>query len=218
MTTSHREHKTFLYTEAAKVGVALASPVRLELLELLAQRERSVEDVADEAALGIPNASRHLSVLLRAHLVTRRRDGNRIFYRTKPNLASGLLRTVRDTAIKTNPGLVAALGPDYPVAADADAAARDAVAAGRAGSALLVDVRPTAEFEAGHLPGAVSVPLQKIVARGARPRLPPDRELIVYCRGAFCTWAGEAVAVLRQRGFDARTLPLGPADIANAGA
>ena len=218
MMTSHREHKTFLYTEAAKVGIALGSPIRLELLELLAQRERSVEDVAGEAALGIPNASRHLSVLARANLVKRRRDGNHIFYRTIPDLAAGLLRSLRDTAIGTNPALAAVLGRDFPVAEDADAAARDAVAKGRSGRAVLVDVRPRAEFEAGHLPGAVSVPLQQIVTRGARPRLPRDRELIVYCRGAFCTWAGEAVAVLRRRGFKARTLPLGPADIANVGA
>ncbi|BDE06153.1 ArsR family transcriptional regulator [Vulcanimicrobium alpinum] len=218
MKTSHRERKTLLYTEAAKVGIALGSPIRLELLELLAQRERSVEDIAGEADLGIPNASRHLAVLARAHLVRRRRDGNRIFYRTIPGLSPGLLRSLRDTAIGTNPVLATVLGADFLVAGDADAAMRTAVARGRAGHAVLVDVRPRAEFETAHLPGAVSVPLQHIVSRGSRPRLPRDRELLVYCRGAFCAWADEAATVLRRRGFNANVLPLGPSEIANIGA
>ena len=218
-TIDHRSFKDELYAEFARIGAAVSSPKRLEIVDLLAQRERTVEDLAREIGLSVANASRHLRILAGARLLTSRRAGTFVCYRLSSPSVFRLFRSLRDLAAQRLPE-VDAIVHRYTGARDGvvDATAPNAVSARvRAGRAFLVDVRPQAEYRAGHFPGARPLPLDAMRRRGALRALPSDREIIVCCRGPYCVWADEAVALLRRRGYKARRLLLGPADWAALG-
>ena len=204
----NRRFKDAIYEQFARLGKAVSSPRRLELLDLLCQGPRTVEKLADEAGLTLANASQHLQVLRAARLVDVERQGQFALYRMAGPEAcqflQGLLRMgeMRLTEIER---LVREFLGDREGMEPVD---KDALLARvRAGEVTVLDVRPPEEFAAGHIPGALSVPLQDLEARLAD--LPRDREVVAYCRGPYCVLAVEAVERLRTRGFRAVRLDEG---------
>ncbi|MGH3647974.1 MAG: ArsR/SmtB family transcription factor [Micromonosporaceae bacterium] len=195
--------KAALFEQLARVGKALGSGKRLELLDLLAQGERSVEDLARAAGLGLTTASAHLQTLKQANLVATRRDGTRIHYRLADRDVAELYRRLRDVATAHLADAAAArdayLGPDTEQLTREQLVRRAA-----AGDVTVLDVRPTEEYAAGHIPGAVSIPVDELPARLAE--LPDETEVVAYCRGAHCVFAHDAVRYLTGEGRSARRL------------
>lgn len=211
------EAKAALFDAFAQVGKALASGRRVEILDVLANGERGVEELAAELGLSVANASQHLQVLRRAGLVTRRRDGVFVRYRLASPEVFSFLRSLRGLA-SGRVAEVERLARAYLGRRDTlEPVTREELARRlRAGNDLVVlDVRPRAEFRAGRLPGAVSIPVAEL--RRRLRELPPDREVVAYCRGPFCAFAHEAVDVLRRRGYRARRLEDGLPEWAAAG-
>jgi rhodanese-related sulfurtransferase/DNA-binding transcriptional ArsR family regulator len=210
-----RRFKDAVYSAVARVPAALANRHRLELLDLVSQRPRTVQDLAAEAGLTVANASQHLQVLARCGLVAVERRGTFAHYRTTGSAVFRLLVELRAVAEAVDASIADAeksyFGPREPGIATF-AAARDALADVRT---ALLDVRPHEEYEAAHLPGAFSAPLEAL--RAGRVALPRPKRYVVYCRGPYCVFADEAVTVLRERGFDATRLALGPAEWLAAG-
>lgn len=205
---SHRPTKRRLYAQFARVGRALASGYRLEVLELLAQAPRHVEALASETGMSIANVSQHLQVLRHAGLVDSEREGNKVVYRLTDEAVLHLwlsLRSVAAARLAEVDVMFGVLKGDRSREAVVDfeelGSLRDS------GEVLLCDVRPQVEFEAGHLPGAVCVPVDDLPHR--MDELPRDRLIIAYCRGKYCLLADKAVAILRMRGFRASRLRLG---------
>jgi rhodanese-related sulfurtransferase len=201
-----RAAKTALFDEFARAAKALASGRRIELLDVLANGERTVEVLAGEVDLSVANASQHLQVLRQAGLVTRRRDGTSIHYRLATPEVFQLWQTLR-TLAASQLAEVERLAATYLGDRDQlEPVTREELARRlQDGDDLVVlDVRPAAEYAAGHLPGAVSIPVGELRRRLAE--LPRDREVVAYCRGPYCAFAHDAVAVLREDGFSARRL------------
>lgn len=200
-----RAAKDHLNEQFARVGKAFASPRRVEILDLLAQGERSVETLATRAEIGVGLASAHLQVLRRAGLIVARREGTRIFYRLAGDDAYHLLGAVRtfaaDRLAEVDRAARAYLGDADPV----ELVSRDELLTRvNAGDAVVLDLRPAEEYRAGHIVGALSLPLEELEARLAE--LPTGVEIVAYCRGPFCALAPQGVALLRQRGHRARRL------------
>jgi rhodanese-related sulfurtransferase/DNA-binding transcriptional ArsR family regulator len=196
------------YGELARLGKAFASPARLQLLDLLRQGPRSVEDLADAAGLTIANASRHLQQMRAARVVDGVRDGRHIRYRLAGEDVSRAYEELRRLAEAHLPELDR-VGRELDVLAPA--ARGELLARVRRGEVTLLDVRPAEEFRAGHLPGSRSIPLAELPARLAE--IPRGREVVAYCRGPYCPMAVEAVHVLVAAGFRARHLDLGVPDL-----
>ncbi len=198
------ERKAALFEAIAVTGKALSNGKRLELLDLLAQGERSVDALARAAGLGLTTASAHLQTLKRAGLVATRRQGTRVHYRLAgadvASLYVLLQQVARTHQAAAEQARTAYLGPD-----DTDHLTRDELLDRvRAGTATVIDVRPAEEYAAGHIPGAASVPLEELEARLAE--LPDNTEIVAYCRGANCVLAHDAVRLLTARGRTARRL------------
>jgi rhodanese-related sulfurtransferase/DNA-binding transcriptional ArsR family regulator len=200
--------KSLLFAEFARVSQALASGNRLELLEFLAQGERSVDALAKLSGLSVANTSRHLQVLRQAGLVRPRKEGLFVYYSVSGGGVIKLLAALQEVA-QHNVAEVTRLVHEYLDAKDNLEPVSVAELAGRMreGLVTVVDVRPTEEYAAGHLPGAINVPLSQMEERAAR--LPRNQEIVAYCRGPFCVLSFEAVAALRKRGFRARRLETG---------
>jgi rhodanese-related sulfurtransferase len=203
-----RHLKTLLYEQFARMGKALANAHRLELLDLLSQGERTVEALAEETGMSMGNASQHLQVLRAARLVESRRVGVSIYYHLASDHVSHLwlaLRTCGKHHLTEVDHLVRTFLQDraslQPVTIDE---LREALQEERV---ILLDVRPQEEYQAGHLPQARSVPVAELEAR--LWELPQDREIVAYCRGPYCVFADEAVALLRAHGHPARRLQEG---------
>ena len=192
--------KVRIYEQFARVGKALAAPARLELLDLLAQGERSVDALASEAQLSVANASQHLQVLLAARLVETRRDAQRIYYRLASAEVADLWLALRRAA-EAQLAEVPEVAREYLGDADAfEPIDRDELARRlEAGTVVLIDVRPSEEFEQAHIPGAISVPISEIKS-WARDEAPRRKQIVAYCRGPYCVYAVQAVAELRKRG------------------
>jgi rhodanese-related sulfurtransferase/DNA-binding MarR family transcriptional regulator len=199
---AHRAFKDQIYAQFARVGSALASEKRLELLDLLAQAPRHVEALAEETEMSVANTSQHLQALRAARLVESSRDGTRVVYRLANKDVLTLWLALRSVA-EAHLADVAQISRQFDLGGDADERIdRDSLHEMVAvGEALIVDVRPVVEFEYGHLPDAVSAPLGELPEAAAE--LPRDRKLVVYCRGTYCQFADDAVAILRRAGFDA---------------
>ena len=213
---NHREFKARLYEQLARITKALASPHRLELIDLLAQGERSVEELAREAAMPIANTSQHLQALKSAQLVTVRREGVHAYYRLADVAVFGAWQAVRDLGEKRLAEIerivesfLGSRDELEPVSAD------ELLERLSAGDTVVLDVRPEVEFRAGHIRGARSMPLHELEARMSE--LPKDQEIVAYCRGPFCMFADEAVTLLRRHGFRARRFELGFPDWRAAG-
>ncbi len=208
---SHRPFKSALYEQFARIGNALASDRRLELLDLLAQGPRHVEALAAEAEMPVANASQHLQALRNARLVETERDGNRVVYRLASEAVLRLWLALEAVAVErlAEVGEIARrFGADHSGDEAVERADIDALI--RQGQAILIDVRPPIEYASGHLPGALSIPLDQLDTR--LTELPQDRRIIAYCRGEYCLFADEAVARLRDLGYDAVRLDGGWAE------
>jgi rhodanese-related sulfurtransferase len=208
--------KLRIYDQFARIGKALAAPSRLDLIDLLVQGERSVDALAREAHLSVANASQHLQVLHAARLIESRRQGQRILYRIADPVVEQLWLALRSTARKQLAELEQ-VARDYLEGAEEFAPIERKELARRikAGTVTLIDVRPRDEYEQGHLPGAISVPLEEVDdwSRSAPKRHP----IVAYCRGPFCVYAVQAVTRLRKRGVDARRSEDGVAEWRDAG-
>lgn len=200
-----REAKDRLYEVFARTAKATASPKRIELLELLAQGERSVESLAEATRMGVTNTSAHLQVLARSRLVETRREGTRVFYRLSGDDVAAFVVALRNLARLRLPD-VEQVVRDYFAARDAlePVGREELVTRAELGDVVILDVRPVPEFAAGHIPGAVSVPLDELDT--ALIHLPREREIVAYCRGPYCVLAPQAVERLRARGYRARRL------------
>lgn len=197
--------KTRLFVQFAALARALAHEHRLEILELLSQGERSVEVLAVRSGQPFANTSQHLQHLRRAGLVDTRREGKRVFYRVKDEAVLTLLVALRQVG-ERNVAEVQQIVATYFGSRDSlePVSRQELVTRLQAGDVVLLDVRPEDEFAAGHVTGALNVPLERLSETiGALPR---DREVVAYCRGPYCVLAFEAVAALRASGFKARRL------------
>jgi rhodanese-related sulfurtransferase/DNA-binding MarR family transcriptional regulator len=201
--TTARATKTALNEQFARIGKAFASPRRLELLDLLAQGEHSVETLAAEAAMSITLTSAHLQSLRKARLVETRRDGPRIYYRLAGDDIYQLLAALRavaqarlsevDQVVRTYFGARSELEP---------ISRSELVRRSRSGEVVLIDLRPREEYEAGHIPGAISMPLEVLGSR--LDRLPREADIVAYCRGPYCVMAPRGIEILRRHAFRAR--------------
>jgi rhodanese-related sulfurtransferase/DNA-binding transcriptional ArsR family regulator len=207
-TAVHREFKDRLFEQFARIGKALASPKRLEIVDLLAQGERTVEEIASETAMPVANASQHLQALKGVRMVESRREGLYAYYR------------LADEGVFLTWQAVRALGETHLAEVDRvvetyleDRGALEAVGAGALmqrlgdGSVIVLDVRPEEEYRAGHIPGALSVPVDDLEA--ALQTLPKDKEIVAYCRGPYCVFSDEVVLALSARGYEASRLTEG---------
>lgn len=207
-----RAYGTAVFEQFARIGAALASDRRLLLIELLVQAPRHVDALAEESGMSVANASQHLQALRAAGLVESTREGNRVRYR----IADGSVLQLWDTlhlVAERRLAEVERLRREFSALdADAERVDREELRAmlGR-GEVIVIDVRPEVEFEHDHLEGARSLPLDRLDE--AIDELPRDRPIVAYCRGEFCLFADEAVARLRQHGFDARRIDGGWLDL-----
>lgn len=207
-TIDDRAVKDVLYEQFTRVAKSVAHPKRLELLDLLAQGERSVEALAEATGAGMTNTSAHLQVLRRARLVETRKEGTWVHYRLASDEVAALLRAVKDVA-RARLSEVEQVARDYFEARDRlEPVSREELLARAGGDDLVVlDVRPSEEYASGHIPGALSVPLDELADRLGE--LPEGVEVVAYCRGPYCVFAPRAVEELRGRGFRARRLEEG---------
>jgi len=213
---TERELKNLLYEHVARIGKAVSSPKRLELLEALAQGEKTVDALARQAAIDIKLASAHLKVLREARLIVTRRDGKYIHYRLAGNDVSELWVMLRNVAEEHLVELRVAL--DRILSEPERLSPEDRLSLldkARSGEVVVIDVRPEAEFRHGHLPFARSLPLAELERRLVE--LPAGREIVAYCRGPFCLMSGDAVKLLQERGFRARKIADGVAEWAAGG-
>jgi len=197
-----------LFDAFASVAQALGSGRRAEIVDVLAQGERSVEEIATEIEQSFANTSHHLQLLLRAGLVRQRREGTRIYYRLASDRVGDLWAAVREVA-ERHVAEVHVLADDYLGERDGvEQIAADQLQARLAkGSVIVLDVRPGPEYRAGHIPGALSAPLGSLDAVAAT--LSKRREIVAYCRGPYCVYADDAVRLLQERGLKARRLDVG---------
>ena len=199
---SHRSFKDRIYPQFARIGQALASDRRLEILDLLAQGPRNVEALAEEAEMSVANVSQHLQILRAARLVETHREGTRVVYRLAGDDVLRLWLTLRSAAESrlaevgeiTRESLRHRDGEKLVPRDELERLLEER-------RAYLIDVRPIREYEAGHLPGAVPMPIEELAHR--LEEIPRDRPVVAYCRGEYCLFADDAVALLKQRGFDA---------------
>jgi rhodanese-related sulfurtransferase len=198
--------KQRVFVGLAEIAQALGHSHRLELLEHLGQGERSVEDLAARSGLTVANTSRHLQLLRRAALVEGRREGKRVFYRLWNEEAVVALLQALSRVGERNSAEIARVMASYFRARDEfePVSRKELLERLRCGTATVLDVRPEDEFRQGHVPGALNIPLSQLERRLAE--LPVDREVVAYCRGPWCVLSFEAVAVLRQRGYQVRRL------------
>jgi rhodanese-related sulfurtransferase len=211
MQTTHRQFKDAIYEQLSRLGKAISAPKRLELLDLLCQGPRTVEALAGQAGLSVANASQHLQVLRAAQLVDAEKRGLYVEYRLADEevcrffVAFRLLGQARLAEVEQvvreyfeRRGAMEAVQTD------------ELLRRVKSGEVTVLDVRPSEEYEAGHIPGALSIPVGQLKRR--LKELPAGRQVVAYCRGPFCVMAAEAVELLRKEGFTAHRLEHGVAD------
>ncbi len=201
---SDRSAKNALFDAFAEVAKALASGRRAEIVDVLAQGERSVEQLADEIEQSVANTSHHLRAMARAGVLRTRREGTRIVYMLASDRVADVWAALRDIAAEHVAGINELADAYVGDRSGLEPVTRVELEARlRAGDTVVLDVRPSVEYEAGHIPGARSVPVGEL--RRLRS-LSKDIEIVAYCRGPYCVYADEAVRQLRRRGFTARRL------------
>jgi rhodanese-related sulfurtransferase/DNA-binding HxlR family transcriptional regulator len=206
-----REIKNHLYEQVARLGKAIASPKRLELIELLCQGEKPVEVLAAQAEISVKLVSSHLKELRLAHLVETRKDGKHVYYRLASDSVADLWVTLRTEAEQRLVELQVALASLVSHGDDLESLDRNAILKkAKSGAVLVLDVRPQEEYDAAHLPHARSLPIDELKKRLAE--LPKDTLVVAYCRGPFCLMAKDAVELLRKEGYRAMHLTDGVAE------
>jgi len=207
----NRSFKDAIYEQLARLGKAVSAPKRLELLDLLCQGPKTVEVLADHATLSVANTSQHLQVLRAARLVEAEKQGLHVEYRLAGDDVCEFFLALR-TLAEGRLAEIEQVTREYLGRRDA----METVPGGellrrvKSGEVTVLDVRPSEEYRAGHIPGAVSIPLGELKARFKE--LPKNREVVAYCRGPYCVFAGEAVELLRKKGFRAHRIQEGVAD------
>jgi rhodanese-related sulfurtransferase/DNA-binding transcriptional ArsR family regulator len=211
--TRHRSSRAFkdtVFGELERIGKAVGNRRRLELLDLVSQGPRTVEELAGELGVSVAVASQHLQKLKHANLVSAERDGTHIYYSVAGDDVADLYAALRRLAQARLPGLRETVH-DYFAGEHAPAETiEELLEMVRRGEAVIIDTRPTGEFRAGHVAGAMSVPFDEVEERLSE--LPRDRRLIAHCRGPYCSFAEHAVEQLRSEGFDAVRVDLGISD------
>jgi rhodanese-related sulfurtransferase len=202
---SSREAKNSLFDAFAEVAKALGSGRRAEIVDVLAQGERSVDELAGEIEQSVANTSHHLHALMRAGLLTTRREGTRVFYALASDRVGELWAALRGVAAEHVAGIEKLTAAYLGNRSDLESITRDELAARlRRRNVVVIDVRPQAEFTAGHIPGARSVPPGEV--RQRLRAISKDSEVVAYCRGPFCVYADDVVRALNRRGIGARRL------------
>jgi rhodanese-related sulfurtransferase/DNA-binding transcriptional ArsR family regulator len=201
---AHREFKTRLYAQFARVGKALGSPHRLELLELVGQGERTVESLAGENGISIANVSQHLQALRQAALVESRKQGQFVYYRLADPAISDLCRALRTVSERRLADLDRLVRDHFGDRAGEPVSMPELLRRARSAHVVILDTRPASEYAAGHIAGAISVPIADL--RRRLKELPADKEYVAYCRGPYCVYADEAVTLLQAKGRRARRL------------
>jgi DNA-binding transcriptional ArsR family regulator/rhodanese-related sulfurtransferase len=216
MPDAHREFKDRLYGQLARLGKALSSPHRLEILELLAQGERTVDSLAMEVGLSLANASQHLRALRQAALVDSRKDGLFVFYRLADPGVFELSKVIRSVAERRLAELDRLVHEHFANRADAEPVPMaELLKRARSKHVVILDTRPASEYVAGHIPGALSIPVDGLQRR--LKELAKDREYVAYCRGPYCIYADRAVEMLRAHDRRARRLAEGFPEWRSAG-
>jgi DNA-binding transcriptional ArsR family regulator/rhodanese-related sulfurtransferase len=216
MGNTHREFKDRLYGQLARIGKALASPHRLEILELLAQGERTVESLATEIGLSLANASQHLKALRQAALVDSRKEGLFVFYRLVDPDVFELSKVIRSVAERTLADFERVVREHFTDRDDAEAVPmEELLKRARSNRVVVLDTRPANEYLAGHITGAISVPVDDLQRR--LKELTKGKEYVAYCRGPYCVYADRAVEILRAHGRRARRLMEGFPEWRSAG-
>lgn len=212
-----RALKVELFDQFARVAQAVASGRRVEIVDVLANGERSVEELSRQVAMSVANTSRHLQVLKEAGLVAATRDGTRVRYRLASPVVYRFWVALRSLAAERLPGVQGLVEAYLGSREGLDAiSGGELLARLRGGEPLVVvDVRPAEEYQAAHVAGAVSIPVAELERR--LRELPQDREIVAYCRGPYCAFAPEAVRTLREHGYAARYLTEGLPEWADAG-
>jgi rhodanese-related sulfurtransferase/DNA-binding transcriptional ArsR family regulator len=201
----HREFKNSLYGQFARIGKALSSPHRLEILELLAQGERTVDSLATEMDLSLANTSRHLQALRQATLVDSRKEGLFVFYRLSDPAVFDLSKAIRSVAEHQLADLERLVREHFGDRSEAEPVEMDELLKRlRSNRVVVLDTRPPNEYAAGHIAGALSVPVDDLQKR--LRQLPRQRDFVAYCRGPYCVYADRAVEILRSHGRRARRL------------
>ena len=204
-TDDHRGVKDRLYAQFARVGKALGSPQRLEVLELLGQGERTVDSLAGELGVPIANVSQHLQALRRAELVESRKRAQFVYYRLADPAVSDLCRALRTVSERRLAELDRIVRDHFGDRADADPVSMpELLKRARSADVVILDTRPSGEYEAGHIAGAISMPVADL--RRRLRELPKDKEYVAYCRGPYCVYADQAVEFLKTKGRRARRL------------
>jgi rhodanese-related sulfurtransferase/predicted transcriptional regulator len=208
---AHRPDRRQLFEQFAQVGKAVSSPARLEILDLLAQGEKTVERLARQAGLSVTNASNHLKALRAAGLVTPRREGQFIHYSLAHASVADFLRALQ-TIARQQLASVREIVKGYLAEPESFAPVRapELLELMRAEEVVVLDVRPSDEYASGHIPGAVSIPVEELEDR--LTELSREKEIVAYCRGPYCVFASRAVDILRAHGFRARRLEEGVPD------
>jgi DNA-binding transcriptional ArsR family regulator len=202
---AHREFKDRLYAQFARVGKALGSPHRLEILELLGQGERSVDSLAGEIGVSIANVSQHLQALRQAALVESRKQGQFVHYRLADPAISDLCRVLRAVSEKRLAELDWLVRDHFgDRSEDEPVSMQELLKRARSADVSILDTRPVSEYAAGHIAGAISVPVDELQRR--LRQLPKNREYVAYCRGPYCVYADRAVEILRSKGRRAHRL------------
>ena len=205
MTDAHRKFKDRLYDQFARLGKALSNPHRLEILELLAQSERTVDSLATELGISVANASQHLQTLRQAALVDSRKDGLFVHYRLAGPEVFDLSKVIRSVAERRLTELERLVNEHFGNRADAEAVPMaELLKRARSKQVVILDTRPAREYMAGHIPGALSIPVDDLQRR--LKELTKGREYVAYCRGPYCIYADRAVEILRASGRRARRL------------
>lgn len=211
-----RETKEKLYTQFALIGHALASPKRLELLDLLCQSEKTVETLAEQSSMSIANTSQHLQVLRASRLVDSSKRGVFVSYRLADSKVCDFFRELRALAEDRIAEIDRVVADYFDASASLEPVdKRKLIRRAKAGEVVILDVRPEDEYLAGHLPHAKSVPLAKLEER--LKELPSDAEIVAYCRGPYCVLSQEAVKLLFAKGFKIRRMADGVAEWREAG-
>ncbi len=209
--SSKRQFKDAIYEQFSRVGKAVSSAKRLELLDLLCQGERTVEALAGEADLSIANTSQHLQVLRATRLVEASKEGLYVTYRIADPAVGDFVRTIRVLAETQLAEVEQISRRFFEGRRDLEPIDRDGlVKRVRKGEVIVLDVRPAEEYRAGHIPGALSIPIQELKRRLSE--LPKSKEIVAYCRGPYCVFSDEAVELLRAKGFEAFRLDEGVLD------
>jgi rhodanese-related sulfurtransferase/DNA-binding transcriptional ArsR family regulator len=211
-----RRFKERLYAQFARLGKALSSPSRLEILELLAQGERTVDSLAQETALSLANVSQHLKALRAACLVESRKQGLFVWYRLADPIVFELSRTLRTVAERRLAELERIVSEQFVDRSEAEAVSiKELLRRGRSADVVVLDTRPAGEYAAGHIPGAVSMPVDDLEKR--LKELPRKKAYVAYCRGPYCIYADRAVQILKANGRRAQRLREGFPDWRAAG-